>query len=99
LSGFLHSALGATPLVDSFDRSVHSPTSLWQEAEDVNLGQVRIPAGALFSSPGTLLTLGPDGYRSALPTQPPSSPQECGQSQEASTPMMWSAHIGLSASR
>jgi hypothetical protein len=41
LSGFLHSALGATPLVDSFDRCVDSPMSLWQEAEDVNLDHVR----------------------------------------------------------
>ena len=36
------------------------------------------PAGALFSSPGALLTLVPGGDRSALPMQPPSSSQECG---------------------
>jgi len=57
------------------------------------------PAGVLFSSPGTLLTLVPGSHRSALPTQPPSSSQECGWSQGASTPMTWSAHIGLPASR
>ena len=49
--------------------------------------------------PGTSLTLVPGGHRSALPTQPPSSSQECGWSPGASTPMTWSAHIGLPAFR
>ena len=41
LSGFLSTALGATPLVDSFDRQVDSPSTLWQEAEELNIRHFR----------------------------------------------------------